>query len=43
MRKVHFTLYSHMYVLAGKLAGGGCAETAGGVLVRVIEMMHLEI
>lgn len=41
MRKAHCTLYSHMDVLAGKLAAGGCAKTAGGMLARVIQMMCL--
>lgn len=43
VRKFHCTLHSHMDALAGKLAAGGCAEPAGGMLARVILMMHLEI
>lgn len=37
MRRVHCSLYSHMDVLAGKLAGAGCAETAGGMLARLFK------
>ena len=34
VKKVHSTLYTHMYVLAGKLAGNGSAEKAEGTLIK---------
>lgn len=41
--KEFIALCSHRDVPAGKLAHGGCAQTAGGMLVRVIQMMYLQM
>lgn len=37
VKKVHCTAYTHMYVLAGKLAGNGSAEKAEGTIDGTID------